>query len=97
MRPYTAEKLWQLHVYLPGASKDKVFVDVIEGAIVVHGEGKFHNHCGSWDTHIEHTCGCTRIETLPFKKQHKLPPKVKLEDANCQFEAEVLVVRVPRG
>ncbi|KAJ1918235.1 hypothetical protein H4219_002707 [Mycoemilia scoparia] len=97
MKPYVADKVWLLHVYLPGVGKDKVFVDNIEGVIVVHGEGKFHSHCGSWPQHIEHTCSCTRVETLPFKKGHKLPPKAKIEDATCEFENEVLVVRVPRG
>ncbi|KAJ1679604.1 hypothetical protein EV182_001704 [Spiromyces aspiralis] len=98
MKPYTGDKIWQLHVYLPGVAKDKVSVCVLEGtAVLVHGTGKFHNHCGSWEPRIEHTCGCTRIEEHPFRKVFSLPPKSKAAGATVSFEAEVLVIRVPRG
>ncbi|KAJ1949282.1 hypothetical protein FBU59_001210 [Linderina macrospora] len=97
MKDYTAEKIWQLHVYLPGADKSKVLVDVVEGKIVVHGEGVFHSHCGMWPEHVEHSCSCTRGEHVAFCKAFAVPPKTKLKDARVEFEAEVLVIRIPRA
>ncbi|KAJ2788522.1 hypothetical protein GGI18_002904 [Coemansia linderi] len=97
MKDYTAEKVWQLHVYLPDVGKDKVMVDICDGTVVVHGEGIFHTHCGMWPGHVEHCCDCTRKEPTPFVKQFKLPDKCKLKEAFVEFEKEVMVVRILRG
>ncbi|KAJ1999983.1 hypothetical protein H4R26_004828 [Coemansia thaxteri] len=97
MKDYTADKVWQLHVYLPDVAKDKIMVDIHEGTVVVHGEGIFHTHCGMWPGHVEHCCDCTRKEPTPFVKQFKLPDKCKLKDAFVEFEKEVMVVRILRG
>ncbi|KAJ2322955.1 hypothetical protein GGI00_005774, partial [Coemansia sp. RSA 2681] len=97
MKDYTADKVWQLHVYLPDVAKDKVMVDICDGTVVVHGEGIFHTHCGMWPGHVEHCCDCTRKEPTPFVKQFKLPDKCKLKEAYVEFEKEVMVVRIMRG
>ncbi|KAJ2388833.1 hypothetical protein GGI05_003673, partial [Coemansia sp. RSA 2603] len=97
MKDYTADKVWQLHVYLPDVPKDKVFVDVCEGHLYVHGEGVFHTHCGMWPGHVEHCCDCTRKEPTMFCKKFKLPGNAKARDAHVEFEKEVLVVRIMRG
>ncbi|KAJ1815417.1 hypothetical protein LPJ56_002677 [Coemansia sp. RSA 2599] len=97
MKDYTADKVWQLHVYLPGVGKDKVFVDICDGTLFVHGEGIFHTHCGMWPEHIEHCCDCTRKEPTCFCKKFKLPGDCKSKDAHVEFEKEVLVVRIMRG
>ncbi|KAJ2779370.1 hypothetical protein GGI15_003902 [Coemansia interrupta] len=97
MKDYTADKVWQLHVYLPDVPKDKVFVDVCEGHLYVHGEGVFHTHCGMWPEHVEHCCDCTRKEPTMFCKKFKLPGNAKAAEAHVEFEKEVLVVRIMRG
>ncbi|KAJ2719410.1 hypothetical protein GGI07_005236 [Coemansia sp. Benny D115] len=97
MKDYTADKVWQLHAYLPSVAKDKVYVDVLDGVLVIHGEGVFHTHCGMWPEHVEHSCDCTRKEPTPFCKKYKLPGNCKPKEAQVQFEKEVLVVRIMRG
>ncbi|KAJ2246255.1 hypothetical protein GGH97_002544 [Coemansia sp. RSA 475] len=97
MKDYTADKLWQLHVYLPGVAKDKVIVDILDKTLVVHGEGVFHTHCGMWPEHIEHCCDCTRKEPTCFCKKFALPDNCKIHEARVEFEKEVLVVRIQRG
>ncbi|KAJ2220508.1 hypothetical protein IWW45_009088 [Coemansia sp. RSA 485] len=97
MKDYTADKVWQLHVYLPGVGKDKVFVDICDGTLFVHGEGIFHTHCGMWPEHIEHCCDCTRKEPTCFCRKFKLPGNCKSKDAHVEFEKEVLVIRIMRG
>ncbi|KAJ2782803.1 hypothetical protein H4R18_002075 [Coemansia javaensis] len=97
MKDYVADKIWQLHVYLPNVGKDKVVVDIVEGTLVVHGEGVFHSHCGMWPEHVEHCCDCTRQQPTPFCRKFALPPNFKLDTARVEFEKEVLVVRIQRG
>ncbi|KAJ2774672.1 hypothetical protein IWQ56_000478 [Coemansia nantahalensis] len=97
MKDYAADKVWQLHVYLPDVGKDKVIVDIIEGTLVVHGEGIFHTHCGMWPEHVEHCCDCTRKEPTCFCKKFALPPNCKIDHAHVEFEKEVMVVRILRG
>ncbi|PIA15583.1 hypothetical protein COEREDRAFT_81913 [Coemansia reversa NRRL 1564] len=97
MKDYTADKLWQLHVYLPDVAKDKVIVDILEKTLVVHGEGIFHTHCGMWPEHVEHCCDCTRKEPTSFCKKFALPGNCKITEARVEFEKEVLVVRIQRS
>ncbi|KAJ1959652.1 hypothetical protein GGI12_004225 [Dipsacomyces acuminosporus] len=96
MKDYQADKLWQLHVYLPGVAKDKVSVDIIENTVVVHGQGISHTHCGMWPEHVEHCCNCTRKEQVSFCKQYKLPDRMNLDEAHVEFEADVMVIRIHR-
>ncbi|KAJ1932950.1 hypothetical protein GGF37_006889 [Kickxella alabastrina] len=97
MKDYTAEKVWQLHVYLPSVAKDKILVDILNDVLVIHGEGVFHTHCGMWPEQVPHSCDCTRKEPTPFCKMFKLPGNCKFKDAHVEFEKEVLVVRIQRG
>ncbi|KAJ1733599.1 hypothetical protein H4S06_000534 [Coemansia sp. BCRC 34490] len=98
MKDYSADKVWQLHAYLPDAAKDKIIIDIIEKTtLVIHGEGVFHSHCGMWPEHVEHCCDCTRKDPTPFCKKFALPANCKIEEARVEFEKEVLVVRIQRG
>ncbi|KAI9476948.1 hypothetical protein LPJ78_000919 [Coemansia sp. RSA 989] len=97
MKDYTAEKIWQLHVYLPGVAKDKVIVDILDKTLVVHGQGVFHTHCGMWPEHIEHCCDCTRKEPTCFCKKFALPDNCKVHESRVEFEKEVMVIRIQRG
>ncbi|KAJ2622240.1 hypothetical protein GGI25_002905 [Coemansia spiralis] len=97
MKDYSADKVWQLHAYLPDVAKDKVIVDVLDKTLVIHGEGVFHTHCGMWPEHVEHCCDCTRKDPTPFCKKFALPGNCKISEARVEFEKEVLVVRIHRG
>ncbi|KAJ2851836.1 hypothetical protein IWW36_000797 [Coemansia brasiliensis] len=97
MKDYTADKIWQLHVYLPGVAKDKVIVDILDKTLVVHGQGVFHTHCGMWPEHIEHCCDCTRKEPTCFCKKFALPDNCKVHESRVEFEKEVMVIRIQRG
>ncbi|KAJ2536350.1 hypothetical protein EV175_006811 [Coemansia sp. RSA 1933] len=98
IKDYAADKVWQLHAYLPDVAKDKIIVDIIENTtLVIRGEGVFHTHCGMWPEHVEHCCDCTRKEPTPFCRKFTLPANCKINEARVEFEKEVLVVRIQRG
>ncbi|PVU94148.1 hypothetical protein BB561_002764 [Smittium simulii] len=100
IKEYKSDKIFQVHGYFPGVAqkpeKEKIMVDIIDlNTIVIHGEAKYHSHCGSFKP-ISHSCTCTLVVPMPFMVHFKLPEKLDFSNIKVNFEAEVLVVSIAK-
>ncbi|OMH83329.1 hypothetical protein AX774_g3171 [Zancudomyces culisetae] len=88
--------MFQIHCFVPGADKNKLIVDIIcRKDVCIRGEAKYHSHCGSWKN-VPHHCQCTLVVPMQFRSGFPIPPNCILEKAVATFEAEVLVVSIPK-
>ena len=84
------DKAFEMHLALPGMSKEEFNIDLKEGALVISGERKFQNE--EEDKHFK------SIETHygSFKRSFQLPENIMEGDIEATYKDGILAVIIPK-